>query len=55
MHMLDTRSTVKYNNSMANKLRSIMTSQGFETLESEWWHFQENNYSSSPINTFHLK
>ena len=55
MHMLDTRSTVKYNNSTANKLRSIMTSQGFETLESEWWHFQENNYSSSPINTFHLK
>ncbi len=55
MHTLDTRSIVKYNNSMANKLRSIMTSQGFETLESEWWHFQENNYSSSPINTFHLK
>mgnify|MGYP004557422631 CR=1 FL=1 len=55
MHTLDTRSIVKYNNSVANKLRNIMTSQGFETLESEWWHFQENNYNSSPVNTFHLR
>lgn len=53
---LDTTSLVKYNNSVANKLRSIMLSQGFSPLESEWWHFQDNNYySSSKVVTFHLK
>ena len=55
MHTLDARSVVKYNNNIANKLREIMTSVGFETLKSEWWHFQENNYRSSPINSFRLK
>lgn len=53
---LDTTSLVKYNNSVSNKLRSIMLSQGFSPLESEWWHFQDNNYySNSPVSTFHLK
>ena len=53
---LDTTSLVKYNNSVANKLRSIMLSQGFSPLESEWWHFQDNDYySNSKVVTFHLK
>lgn len=52
---LDTRSVVKYNNSVSNKLRDIMLSQGFSPLKSEWWHFQDNNYyNSSPVNSFHL-
>lgn len=55
MHTLDARSIVRYNNSVSNKLREIMTSVGFETLKSEWWHFQENNYRSSPINSFRLQ
>lgn len=54
MHTLDARSVVKYNNNMANKLREIMTSVGFETLKSEWWHFQEESYWGSPINSFRL-
>lgn len=54
MHTLDTRSVRKYNNSTANKLSKIMTSVGFETLDSEWWHFQENNYKKSVANSFKL-
>lgn len=53
---LDTTSIVKYNNTVANKLRSIMLSQGFSPLESEWWHFQDNSYyNTSPVVSFHLK
>ena len=55
MHTLDTTSLVKYNNGNANKLRSIMTKAGFETLASEWWHFEEVSYKSSPYNSFRIK
>ena len=55
MHTLDTSSLVKYNNNVSNKLRSIMTSVGFETLKSEWWHFQEDSYRTSPYVSFKLK
>ena len=54
MHTLDTRSVRKYNNSTANTLSKIMTSAGFETLDSEWWHFQENSYKNSVANSFKL-
>ncbi len=54
MHTLDTRSLRKYNNSVANTLSSIMTSAGFETLNSEWWHFEETNYKSSKYTSFKL-
>ena len=54
MHTLDTRSVRKYNNSVANVLSDIMTSVGFETLNSEWWHFQENSYKKSAANSFKL-
>lgn len=52
---LDTSSIVKYNNTVSNKLRNIMLSQGFSPLESEWWHFQDNDYKTSKVNTFHIK
>lgn len=52
---LDTSSIVKYNNNVSNKLRTIMLSQGFSPLESEWWHFQDNDYKTSKVNTFHIK
>lgn len=55
MHTLDTSSLVKYNNDVSKKLRSIMTSVGFETLKSEWWHFQEDSYRDSPYVSFKLK
>ncbi len=55
MHTLDTRSLRKYNNAVAKKLSSIMTSAGFETLKSEWWHFQEDNYKSSPYTSFKIR
>ena len=48
------RSVRKYNNSTANTLSKIMTSAGFETLDSEWWHFQENSYKNSVANSFKL-
>ena len=54
MGTLDARSVRKYNNSNAKKLSSIMTSAGFETLASEWWHFQEDNYKNSPYTTFKI-
>lgn len=52
---LDTSSIVKYNNTVSNKLRNIMLSQGFSPLESEWWHFQDNDYKTSKVNTFHIE
>lgn len=55
MHTLDTRSLRKYNNKTANKLSNIMTSAGFETLESEWWHFQEDSYKTSPYTSFRIR
>ena len=54
MHTLDPRSLVKYNNKVSNKLRDIMSSVGFVTLKSEWWHFQEDDYISTPVNSFRL-
>ena len=55
MHTLDTRSLRKYNNSTANKLSSIMTSAGFETIKSEWWHFQEDSYLNSAYTSFSVR
>lgn len=54
MATLDARSVRKYNNSNAKKLSSIMTSAGFETLDSEWWHFQEDDYKNSPYTNFKI-
>ena len=43
IHDLSWHSEVKLNNADAKRLRSIMTSAGFGPLESEWWHFQDND------------
>lgn len=40
IHELSWRATLDHNNENADVLSSIMTSVGFETLISEWWHFQ---------------
>ena len=55
MHTLDTSALTKYNNENAKKLRSIMTGVGFETLQSEWWHFEEQNYKSSPVTDIKIR
>ena len=54
MHTLDARSVRKYNNSTAKTLSSIMTYAGFETLTSEWWHFQEDSYKDSAYTSFKI-
>ena len=33
-----------------------MTGVGFETLQSEWWHFEEQNYkASSPVTDIKIR
>jgi len=41
--VLDESSVVDYNNSNANKLKSLMTNAGFFSLKSEWWHYDMRN------------
>lgn len=55
IHTLDTRSLRKYNNANANKLSSFMTGAGFGTLQSEWWHYEDNTYKNNAYNTFYIK
>ena len=55
IHTLDTRSLRKYNNANANKLSSFMTGAGFSTLQSEWWHYEDNTYKNNAYNTFYIK
>ena len=47
IHDLSWHSEVAKNNSDAKRLRSIMTAAGFGPLESEWWHFQDNDAKST--------
>lgn len=49
MHTLDYRSAYEYwsgkgtaRAANGEMLRSVMTSHGFSSLKSEWWHFQDN-------------
>lgn len=46
MHDLSWYSAVNQNNANANMLAKYMTSAGFGTLSSEWWHFQDNDIKS---------
>ena len=55
IHTLDTSSLRKYNNSNANTLSNFMTGAGFSTLQSEWWHFEDNTYKNNPYETFYIK
>ena len=43
IHDLSWHSEVKLNKDPAKKLRAIMLEAGFGPLESEWWHFQDND------------
>lgn len=42
MHDLSYYSTTDHNQAQANLLRSYMTEAGFNTLVTEWWHFQDD-------------
>ena len=55
MHTLDTRSLRKYNNNNANLLSGFMTGAGFSTLQSEWWHYEDNTYKNNAYETFYIK
>ena len=54
IHILDTSALRKYNNANANKLSGFMTGAGFNTLESEWWHFQDDNFKNRLFENFKL-
>ena len=54
MDVLDTSALRKYNNANANKLSSFMTGAGFNTLASEWWHFQDDTYKNNDYETFYI-
>ena len=43
MHDLSIYSVTDYNNENADMLAKIMSKNGFFPLESEWWHFQDDN------------
>lgn len=42
IHDLSFYATTDKNNESANRLRSYMTGAGFNTLITEWWHFQDD-------------
>lgn len=57
MHDLSIYSVTDYNNENANMFAKVMSNHGFYPLESEWWHFQDNdskvdymNYYIDPVN-----
>ena len=43
IHDLSIYSVIDCNNENAKIIEKIMTKQGFSTLRSEWWHFQDND------------
>ena len=43
IHDLSIYSVTDYNNDNANMFAEVMKSYGFYPLESEWWHFQDND------------
>lgn len=53
VHDLSYYATTDKNNESANRLRSYMTAAGFNTLVTEWWHFQDDNTRyGSGVRTF---
>ena len=52
--VLDTSALRKYNNGNANTLSRFMTGAGFNTLASEWWHFQDDTYMNNDYETFYI-
>lgn len=49
MHQLDASAAVANNNAETNRLQKYMTSAGFSTLKSEWWHFQDGSTSAQYV------
>lgn len=43
MHDLSIYSVTDYNNENANMFALVMVKNGFHPLESEWWHFQDDD------------
>ena len=43
IHDLSIYSVTDYNNDNANMFAEVMKGHGFYPLESEWWHFQDND------------
>ena len=54
IHMLDTSGVRNFNNANANTLSGFMTGAGFNTLKSEWWHFQDDNFKNRLYEDFTL-
>lgn len=52
MHDLSIYSVTDYNNDYANILAKIMSDNGFIPLESEWWHFQDNDSKIDYMNFY---
>lgn len=50
MHCLDASSAISKNNDETKKLQQYMTSAGFTTLKSEWWHFQDGGTTARYVN-----
>lgn len=49
MHCLDASSAISKNNDETKRLQRYMTSAGFSTLQSEWWHFQDGSKDSQYV------
>ena len=55
IHTLDASSVRSLNNNNANLLSKYMVGAGFSTLQSEWWHYEDNTYSGYAYETFYIK
>ena len=54
VHNLSVLSVIDYNNKNANLLARVMKKNGFSSLRSEWWHFQDNE-SEVAVMDFYIK
>ena len=52
MHDLSIYSVTDYNNDNANMFAKVMSECGFFPLESEWWHFQDNDSKVDFLNFY---
>lgn len=52
VHDLSIFSVVDYNNENAKNLARVMKKNGFASLRSEWWHFQDNDAKVSVMDFF---
>lgn len=52
MHDLSVYSVTDYNNDNADMFAEVMKKHGFYPLESEWWHFQDNESKIEYMNYY---